>query len=311
MFQSMACLMFQNEKLSDWLTDWLTQCSDWLSDKVTYWAVRLSSGQLKSMTICQDYVYYVPQIMWVFQILHLSFHLHTNYTAVNIEAGLCTFSFQKCFFDILPIECVNHKYWIHHAGNLARLQEILLVDKIRPHWYATLQINFLRGSKVYLMVGCTQYRKLLISKGLCTTQACYTLQLDPRYHTYFIWDLNVIGMDFLFGTWKLLLFPAALFLLSGRKLIRYHKPANDPALILSSWYQDFHLFDHHHHQTHQNSPYGELHHHLVQTKNCVKMCQRCSLFLRFTSNLLKNHRFNRRYFFDKIIELDFAFSPAQ
>ena len=34
-------------------------------------------------------------------------------------------------------------------------------------------------------------------------------------------------------TWKLLLFPlfAALFLLSGRKLIRYHKPANDPAWI--------------------------------------------------------------------------------
>ena len=127
----------------------------------------------------------------------------THYTVVNIETGLCTFSFQKYFFDILPIECVNHKYWIHHAGNLARLQEILLVDKIRPHWYATLQINFLRGSKVYLMVGSPQYKKLLISKGLCTTQACYTLQLDPRYHTYFIWDLNVIGMDFLFWNLKI------------------------------------------------------------------------------------------------------------
>ena len=38
--------MFQNQK-SDSVREWLTE---WLCDKVTYWAVRLSSGQLKTNT---------------------------------------------------------------------------------------------------------------------------------------------------------------------------------------------------------------------------------------------------------------------
>ena len=60
-----------------------------------------------------------------------------------------------------------------------------------------------------------------------------------------------------------------------------------------SEHQDFPLY-HHHRQTHQNSLYGELHHNLVQTKNGVKMCQCCPLFLWFASKLLKSYLYKRQ-----------------
>ena len=38
---------------------------------------------------------------------------------------------------------------------------------------------------------------------------------------------------------------------------------------------------------HQNRLYGQLHHDLVQAKDCVEMSQRCSLLLRFAQRFLK------------------------